>query len=69
LIGDNKQKIKKALVKKNLSIKTASSLKEAVQLAKKLAVQNDVVILSPGAASFDMFNGYDDRGQKFKNLI
>ena len=69
LIGNNKQKIKKALINKKITIKTAPSLKEAVQLSKKISVNNDVVILSPGAASFDMFNSYDDRGQKFKNLI
>lgn len=69
LIGNNKQKIKKALVNKKVAIKIASSLREAVKLSKKIAAQNDIVILSPGAASFDMFNSYDDRGQKFKNLI
>jgi UDP-N-acetylmuramoylalanine--D-glutamate ligase len=69
LIGNNKQKIKKALINKKITIKTAPSLKEAVQLSKKISVNNDVVILSPGAASFDMFDSYDDRGQKFKNLI
>ena len=50
-------------------VQEVKNLKEAVGLAKKLAKPGDVVILSPGAASFDMFKSYADRGQKFKQLV
>lgn len=48
-----------------------NSLEEAVQSAKQEAenLANAVVIMSPSAASFDMFENVYDRGDKFKNLI
>ncbi len=46
------------------------SLKEAVLKAKEEAEKcpNSVVLLSPGAASFDMFKDFYDRGDQFKAL-
>ncbi len=43
----------------------AASMSEAVKQAASAAVAGDVVLLSPACASFDMFNGYDDRGRQF----
>ena len=43
----------------------AQTLVEAVQKAREAAIAGDVVLLSPACASFDMFNGYDDRGRQF----
>lgn len=50
---------------------TAKSLEQAVDIAKSTAetLKNAVVIMSPAAASFDMFENVYDRGDKFKNLI
>ena len=50
---------------------TAKSLEQAVNIAKSTAetLKNAVVIMSPAAASFDMFENVYDRGDKFKNLI
>lgn len=42
---------------------------EAVKTAHDKAVPGDVVVLSPAAASFDMFKNYKERGDKFKELI
>lgn len=50
-------------------IKICKDLKEAVQNSYKSAQDNDVVILSPGCESFDMFLDYRDRGRKFKRLV
>ena len=49
----------------------AESLPEAVSLAKAEAEQlaPSIVIMSPAAASFDMFENVYDRGSRFKNLI
>ena len=70
LMGENRNKIKKALrITNKLRIYESENLKEAVLLAQKLTKPGDVVILSPGAASFDMFKSYADRGQKFEALV
>ena len=40
-------------------------MEEVVKSAKNKAQSGDVVILSPAAASFDMFKSYSDRGEQF----
>src|SRR5574344_415219 len=49
----------------------ADSLKDAVLKAKKIAegYAGSVVLMSPGAASFDMFKNFEDRGQKYQAEI
>jgi len=41
------------------------SMPESVKIAKQLALPGDVVLLSPGAASFGLFKDYADRGEQF----
>ncbi|HEY8992758.1 MAG TPA: UDP-N-acetylmuramoyl-L-alanine--D-glutamate ligase [Candidatus Microsaccharimonas sp.] len=43
----------------------SKDMKEIVSVAASLAQPGDVVILSPAAASFDMFKSYTDRGDQF----
>ena len=47
----------------------ALSADEAVQASARFAQQGDVVLLSPCCASFDLFNNYEDRGEKFKEAV
>ncbi len=42
---------------------------EIVEAAYDLAVEGDVVILSPAHASFDMFKSYSDRGDRFVRAV
>ena len=51
------------------NISSCINLEEAVELAKKLASEGDVVLFSPSGASFDLFNNYQERGQRFRELI
>ncbi|MBN2486232.1 MAG: UDP-N-acetylmuramoyl-L-alanine--D-glutamate ligase [Bacteroidales bacterium] len=50
-------------------IDDASSMKEAVMKAYKHGVKDDVVLLSPCCASFDLFKNYEDRGTQFKECV
>ena len=43
----------------------ATSLEEAVKMARDNAESGDVVLLSPGCASFDMFRSAEHRGEVF----
>ncbi|MBP8612549.1 MAG: UDP-N-acetylmuramoyl-L-alanine--D-glutamate ligase [Candidatus Atribacteria bacterium] len=46
-----------------------NSLREAVDFAKSIAKSGDIVLLSPACASFDMFKNFEDRGEKFKEIV
>ena len=54
------EKVDREIVQLNMA-----GMKEVAKLAKNKAQSGDVVILSPAAASFDMFKSYSDRGEQF----
>ena len=68
LIGDAKEKIAQALGGTARIIKV-NSLTEAVEVSMANASEGDVVLLSPGCASFDMFSDFEERGRKFKEAV
>jgi UDP-N-acetylmuramoylalanine--D-glutamate ligase len=46
-----------------------STLEDAVHLAHQAAAPGDVVLLSPGCSSFDMFTDYAERGEVFVRAV
>jgi UDP-N-acetylmuramoylalanine--D-glutamate ligase len=50
-------------------VTTASSMDEAVAMAQRAAHPGDVVLLSPGCASFDWYGGYAARGDDFARAV
>ena len=44
-------------------------VKEAVDAARKAAVEGDIVLLSPATSSFDQYSGFEERGRHFKQLV
>jgi UDP-N-acetylmuramoylalanine--D-glutamate ligase len=45
------------------------TLEAAVELAAELAQPGDTVLLAPGCASFDQFESYAARGERFSELV
>lgn len=70
LIGETKCKIAETAEKHGFNDYIfADSLEEAVCLAKSEAKEGEAVLLSPACASWDMFQSYEERGEKFKELV
>ena len=67
-IGETKEKIKDSW-KEYTEVKTCDTLEEAVKLAREVSKPGEVVLFSPACSSFDMFKNYEERGEKFKELV
>ncbi len=45
------------------------SMPEAIKLSNHLASKEETVLLSPACASFDLFENFEERGEKFKEAV
>lgn len=70
LIGENAFKMKQDLARGGFEATVmAATMEEAVNLASTQASAGDVVLLSPGCASFGQFTDFMDRGEQFKAAV
>jgi len=69
LKGSGTDRLIKEGVIEGLSYTVFSSLERAVREAFKRATPGDVLLLSPGFASFGMFQNEYDRGEQFAHLV
>ncbi len=68
LIGRDAPRIEQALVGA-APLLHAGSMEQAVAMAAEQAHAGDQVLLSPACASFDMYTGYEQRGEVFMDAV
>jgi len=68
VIGEAKDKIFNALGQ-DFSVQFADTLEKAVGVCFGQAYPGETVLLSPGCASFDMFENFEHRGRVFKEAV
>ncbi|OSY87424.1 UDP-N-acetylmuramoylalanine--D-glutamate ligase [Tenacibaculum holothuriorum] len=68
-LGLDNEKIKAVFGNVVEDLVETAGAEEAVKVAFKLASKGDTVLLSPACASFDLFESYEDRGNKFKVAV
>jgi UDP-N-acetylmuramoylalanine--D-glutamate ligase len=69
LLGQTAERIKDQLKESNVPQKIVKTMEEAVVLSSQIGQKGDIVLLSPGCSSFDMFKNYQERGDVFKRVV
>jgi UDP-N-acetylmuramoylalanine--D-glutamate ligase len=68
LFGEARNRIA-SLIGKDMPTLKKAKLREAIESAYKNAQPGDIILLSPGCASFDEFANYKERGNFFKDVV
>ncbi|MFN2454198.1 MAG: UDP-N-acetylmuramoyl-L-alanine--D-glutamate ligase [Pyrinomonadaceae bacterium] len=68
LIGEDAAVIEEEL-KDDATSERANDMPDAVRRAYAVAQTGDIVLLAPACASFDMFTGFEHRGEAFKEAV
>jgi UDP-N-acetylmuramoylalanine--D-glutamate ligase len=68
LLGEAKEKLNRVLGDHSETY-LVGTFEEAVLLAYQKSRSGDIILLSPGCASYDMFRNYEERGDYFKKLV
>jgi UDP-N-acetylmuramoylalanine--D-glutamate ligase len=69
LIGDSADEIAEALAAAGVRFTYSRELEQAVADAYRDADPGEVVLLSPACASYDQFRDFEERGQRFRELV
>jgi len=69
LIAEELDLVRDETVGEAAAVHRCVALDEAVSMAARVAQPGDVVLLSPGCASYDAFRNFIERGERFKALV
>ena len=67
--GETKDKIEEFCNRINVSVTKVDNLEEATKFAYNISEEGDTILLSPAHASWDQFKSFEERGEKFKEII
>jgi UDP-N-acetylmuramoylalanine--D-glutamate ligase len=71
-LGAAGKRILDGLIRKNMrgkKMKFVENFEDAVKHAKNITAINGICLLSPAAASYDMFKNFEERGRVYKKLV
>ena len=68
LTGDTKFEMEKAFAN-TFDIKVCDSFEQSIRTAYSEAEKGDYIVLSPACTSYDIFNNFEERGEKFKQVV
>ena len=69
VIGETAAALHEALQSTGVPITDAHDLERAFAAAHRAARPGDVILLSPGCASYDQYRSYEERGDHFRGLV
>jgi UDP-N-acetylmuramoylalanine--D-glutamate ligase len=69
LIGEAADEIAEALAEAGVRFADSVTLEQAVKDAFEDAESGEVVLLSPACASYDQFRDFEERGERFRELV
>jgi UDP-N-acetylmuramoylalanine--D-glutamate ligase len=69
LIGEAADEIAEALAEAGVRFADSVTLEEAVKDAFEDSESGEVVLLSPACASYDQFRDFEERGERFRELV
>ena len=69
LVGESADEIADALAAEGVRFTYSGDLEQAVHDAFADAEAGDVVLLSPACASYDQFRDFEERGERFRELV
>jgi UDP-N-acetylmuramoylalanine--D-glutamate ligase len=69
LIGESADEIAEALAQEGVRFRHSVDLEHAVADARADAEPGEVVLLSPACASYDQFENFEERGERFRQLV
>ena len=69
LIGEAAKRLATELEPSGVPLESSGTLEHAVEAATAAAKSGQVVLLSPACASFDQFKDFEERGDRFRELV
>jgi UDP-N-acetylmuramoylalanine--D-glutamate ligase len=69
LIGDSADDLAEALASQGVRFTNSGTLDQAVRDAFADAEPGEVILLSPACASYDQFRDFEQRGERFRELV